>query len=188
MDYLDEASPNYSAEDPRPCRAGVKCNFWKQGWLQWQSVHGQVRTPLSNPARMRFILWRFLQAQIPLQRQQLRISEDQPMGGKTGKNTDCQASLNGECTLAGSSPVRRQGSVNTMTLDSLMTEQHATWYVPGNKALIEDPSNDKCLGFWDRARGQEDNKEGKLHWLAVRRWWIGVFMDCWVYFDGLMVE
>ncbi|KTF81927.1 hypothetical protein cypCar_00043120, partial [Cyprinus carpio] len=61
--------------------------------------------------------------------------------------------------LASSSPVTGKGSVNTIDLDSLMTEQHATWYVPGNKALIEDPSNDKCLGYWDRARGQSDNKE-----------------------------
>ncbi|XP_056119112.1 transcriptional activator MN1 [Rhinichthys klamathensis goyatoka] len=160
MDYLDEASPNYSTEDPRPCRAGVKCNSENRAGYSDAPCMDQVRTPLSNSGQDEVHPLEILQAQIQLQRQQFSISEDQPMGGKSGKKAECQAGLNGECALATSSPVTGKGSVNTIDLDSLMTEQHATWYVPGNKALIEDPSNDKCLGFWDRARGQSDNKEG----------------------------
>lgn len=163
MDYLDEASPNYSNEDARPCRAGVKCNSDNRAGYNDAQCMEQVRTPLSSSGQDEVHPLEILQAQIQLQRQQFSISEDQPLGGKTGKAADCQTGLNGECAMANSSPVAGKGSVNTIDLDSLMTEQHATWYVPGNKPLIEEPANDKCLGFWDRARGQSDNKEGKLH-------------------------
>uniref|UniRef100_A0A8C1TGZ4 Meningioma 1a n=1 Tax=Cyprinus carpio TaxID=7962 RepID=A0A8C1TGZ4_CYPCA len=167
MDYLDEASPNYSTEDQRPCRAGMKCNSENRAGYNDNPCMEQVRTPLSNTGQDEVHPLEILQAQIQLQRQQFSISEDQPMGGKTGKKADCQAGLNGECALASSSPVTGKGSVNTIDLDSLMTEQHATWYVPGNKALIEDPSNDKCLGYWDRARGQSDNKEAHFKTLSL---------------------
>ncbi|TRY59784.1 hypothetical protein DNTS_024213, partial [Danionella cerebrum] len=167
MDYLDEASPNYSTEDPRPCRANAKCNSENRASYCDAPCMEQVRTPSSSSGQEEVHPLEILQAQIQLQRQQFSISEDQPMGGKTNNKGDCQAGLNGECTLANSSPVTIKNAVNTIDLDSLMTEQHTTWYVPANKALMEEPSNDKCLGFWDRARGQSDNKEVLLRLSGV---------------------
>ncbi|XP_072515424.1 transcriptional activator MN1 [Salminus brasiliensis] len=160
MDYLDDASPNYSNEDTRTNRSGMKCNSDTRTGYPDTPCMEQVRTPLGSSGQDEVHPLEILQAQIQLQRQQFSISEDQPLGGKAGKKPDCQTGLNGDCALAGCSPESGKGSVNTIDLDSLMTEQHATWYGPSSKALMEDPRNGKCMGFWDRARGQSDNKEG----------------------------
>ncbi|XP_036451115.1 transcriptional activator MN1 [Colossoma macropomum] len=160
MDYLDDASPNYSNEDPRTNRTSIKCNSDNRTGYPDTPCMEQVRTPLGSSGQDEVHPLEILQAQIQLQRQQFSISEDQPLGGKTGKKPDCPSGPNGDCALASGSPESGKGSVNTIDLDSLMTEQHATWYGPSSKALIKDPGNGKCMGFWDRARGQSDNKEG----------------------------
>ncbi|XP_062870119.1 transcriptional activator MN1 [Trichomycterus rosablanca] len=160
MDYLDDASPNYGNEDARTNRTNLKCSSDNRSGYPDTPCMEQVRTPLDSSAQDDVHPLEILQAQIQLQRQQFSISEDQPLGGKSGNKPDCQSGLNGDCALTSCSPEPGKGSVNTIDLDSLMTEQHATWYGPSNKALIEDPRNGKCMGFWDRARGQSDNKEG----------------------------
>uniref|UniRef100_A0A8B9GWF6 Meningioma 1a n=1 Tax=Astyanax mexicanus TaxID=7994 RepID=A0A8B9GWF6_ASTMX len=162
MDYLDDASPNYSNEDTRTNRTGMKCNSdnIRTGYPDTPCME-QVRTPLGSSGQDEVHPLEILQAQIQLQRQQFSLSEDQPLGGKAGNKPDCQSGLNGDCALAGCSPESGKGSVNSIDLDSLMSEQHATWYGPGSKAaLMDDRGNGKCVGFWDRARGQSDNKEG----------------------------
>ncbi|XP_066506746.1 transcriptional activator MN1 [Hoplias malabaricus] len=160
MDYLDDASPNYSNEDLRTNRTSMKFNSDNRTGYPDAPCMEQVRTPLGSSGQDEVHPLEILQAQIQLQRQQFSISEDQPLGGKTSKKPDCQSGLNGDCTLATFSPESGKGCVNTIDLDSLMTEQHATWYGPSSKALTEDPGNGKCMGFWDRTRGQGDNKEG----------------------------
>ncbi|XP_030623937.1 LOW QUALITY PROTEIN: transcriptional activator MN1 [Chanos chanos] len=168
VDYLDEASPNYSSEDARNSRSNAKCKSDNRAGYSDASCVEHVCTPLTSSGQDEVHPLEILQAQIQLQRQQFSISEDQPLGGRSSKKADFQAGQNGECALANHSPDAGKSSMNTIDLDSLLTEQHATWYAPGNKTLIEEPGNDKCMAFWDRARGQNDNKEGKLNRLAVR--------------------
>ncbi|XP_076842748.1 transcriptional activator MN1 isoform X2 [Brachyhypopomus gauderio] len=157
MDY--DASPNYGHEDARTGRSSMKCGTEGRDGYSDTPCMEQVRTPLGSSAQHEVHPLEILQAQIQLQRQQFSISEDQPLGGKSGRKPDCPSGPSEDCGLASCSPESGKGSVNTIDLDSLMAEQHATWYDTSNKALM-DPGNGKCVGFWDRARGQSDNKEG----------------------------
>ncbi|KAG7476622.1 hypothetical protein MATL_G00084860 [Megalops atlanticus] len=119
----------------------------------------QVRTPSSTSGQDEIHPLEILQAQIQLQRQQFSISEDQPLGMKNGKKADCPGQ-NGDSELAHCSPDTGKGSMSTIDLDTLMAEQHATWYVPSDKALMEGPEDDKSLALWEKTKVQNNNKEG----------------------------
>ncbi|XP_028829142.1 transcriptional activator MN1 [Denticeps clupeoides] len=134
VDYLEDASPTF-CEPARTSFGGL-------------GAVGEVH-PLE-----------ILQAQIQLQRQQFSISEDPSPGGKTGKKGDCQIPQNSDCALANGSSDTGEGSLNTVDLDSLMAEQHATWYGPGIKPQLKAPGFDKCIAFWGSAKDQHDNNQG----------------------------
>ncbi|XP_023680333.1 transcriptional activator MN1 [Paramormyrops kingsleyae] len=119
----------------------------------------QVRTPSSTAGQDEIHPLEILQAQIQLQRQQFSISEDQPLAMKGGKKADC-GSQSGDGELSCCSPDAGKGSVSTIDLDSLMAEQHATWYVPSDKALMEGPEDEKAMALWDKTKGQSSSKEG----------------------------
>lgn len=130
----------------------------------------QVRTPSSTSGQDEIHPLEILQAQIQLQRQQFSISEDQPLamknGGKKGgaaaaaaAAADCSGQ-NGDVELAGCSPDAGKGSMGTIDLDTLMAEQHATWYVPDDKALLEGADESKSLAPWEKTKGQSIMKEG----------------------------
>lgn len=119
----------------------------------------QVRTPSSTSGQDEIHPLEILQAQIQLQRQQFSISEDQPLAIKNGKkNGDC-SSQNGDNELAGCSPDAGKGSMGTIDLDTLMAEQHATWYVPSDKAMIDGSEDDKAMGPWEKNKSQINSKE-----------------------------
>ncbi|XP_061115297.1 transcriptional activator MN1-like [Conger conger] len=123
----------------------------------------QVRPPSSTPGSDEVHPLEILQAQIQLQRQQFSISEDQPLatkaGGKKG-SPECPGA-GGEAELAGCSPPDAgQGSVGTIDLDTLMAEQHAAWYVPGEKALLDGPDSDKTAAPWEKTKSLSNGKEG----------------------------
>ncbi|KAI1901152.1 hypothetical protein AGOR_G00057250 [Albula goreensis] len=120
----------------------------------------QVRTPSSTSGPDEIHPLEILQAQIQLQRQQFSISEDQPLAMKSGgKKGDC-GGQNGDTELGGCSPDGGKGSMSTIDLDTLMAEQHATWYVPGDKALMEGPEDDKTVPPWEKTKGPGSGKEG----------------------------
>ena len=122
----------------------------------------QVRTPSSTSGGQDEIHpLEILQAQIQLQRQQFSISEDQPLAMKSGskKNGDCP-SQNGDSELAGCSPDAGKSSMGTIDLDTLMAEQHATWYVPSDKAMMDGPEDDKAMALWEK-KSQNNSKEGE---------------------------
>ncbi|KAK1891995.1 Transcriptional activator MN1 [Dissostichus eleginoides] len=121
----------------------------------------QVRTPSSTSGQDEIHPLEILQAQIQLQRQQFSISEDQPLAIKNGKkNGDCP-SQNGDNELASCSPDAGKGSMGTIDLDTLMAEQHATWYVPSDKAMMDGSEDDKAMGPWEKNKSQNSSKEGK---------------------------
>ncbi|KAL2079567.1 hypothetical protein ACEWY4_025311 [Coilia grayii] len=130
----------------------------------------QVRTPSSSTSGQEEIHpLEILQAQIQLQRQQFSISEDQPLamkngGSKKGGAADCGGGggggQNGDVDLAGCSPDAGKGSMGTIDLDTLMAEQHATWYVPDDKALLEGSEEGKTMTPWEKTKGQSNMKEG----------------------------
>ncbi|KAJ8394326.1 hypothetical protein AAFF_G00047330 [Aldrovandia affinis] len=119
----------------------------------------QVRTPSSTSGQDEIHPLEILQAQIQLQRQQFSISEDQPLGIKNGKKADCPGQ-NGDSELAHCSPDAGKGSMSTIDLDTLMAEQHATWYVPSDKAVMEGLDDDKSLALWEKTKVHCNNKEG----------------------------
>ncbi|XP_061119150.1 transcriptional activator MN1-like isoform X2 [Conger conger] len=121
----------------------------------------QVRTPSSTSGPDEVHPLEILQAQIQLQRQQFSISEDQPLGAKGGKKADCPGQ-SGDGELARCSPDPGKGSIGSIDLDTLMAEQHATWYVPGDKALMEGLEDNKSLALWEKTKVQSSNKEGTL--------------------------
>ncbi|XP_004544317.2 transcriptional activator MN1 [Maylandia zebra] len=119
----------------------------------------QVRTPSSTSGQEEIHPLEILQAQIQLQRQQFSISEDQPLAMKTGKkNGDCP-SQNGDNELASCSPDAGKGSMGTIDLDTLMAEQHATWYVPSDKVMMDGSEDDKATGPWEKNKSQNSSKE-----------------------------
>ncbi|XP_076145422.1 transcriptional activator MN1 [Alosa pseudoharengus] len=126
----------------------------------------QVRTPSSTSGQDEVHPLEILQAQIQLQRQQFSISEDQPLamknGGKKGAAAavaaDCSGQ-NGDVELAGCSPDAGKGNMGTIDLDTLMAEQHATWYVPDDKTLMEGSEEGKGLTPWEKTKGQSNMKE-----------------------------
>ncbi|KAI1881946.1 hypothetical protein AGOR_G00245270 [Albula goreensis] len=126
----------------------------------------QVRTPSSTSGQEEIHPLEILQAQIQLQRQQFSISEEQPLGVKNGKKADCPGQ-NGDSELGGSSPDDGKGSMSTIDLDTLMAEQHATWYVPNDKSLMDGLEEDKSLALWEKTKVQSSNKEGKVFPLIV---------------------
>ncbi|XP_017569974.1 transcriptional activator MN1 [Pygocentrus nattereri] len=119
----------------------------------------QVRTPSSTSGQDEIHPLEILQAQIQLQRQQFSISEDQPLAIKNGKKgSDCNGQ-SGDGELASCSPDAGKGSVGTIDLDTLMAEQHATWYVPSDKSLLENSEEEKTLTAWEKTKGQGPIKE-----------------------------
>ncbi|XP_036383687.1 transcriptional activator MN1-like [Megalops cyprinoides] len=119
----------------------------------------QVRTPSSTSGQDEIHPLEILQAQIQLQRQQFSISEDQPLAMKNGKKADCPGQ-NGDNELVSCSPDAGKSSMSTIDLDTLMAEQHATWYVPNDKPLMEGPEDDKAVAPWEKTKGQSNSKEG----------------------------
>ncbi|XP_030642647.1 transcriptional activator MN1 isoform X2 [Chanos chanos] len=123
-----------------------------------------VRTPSSSSGQGQDEVHplEILQAQIQLQRQQFSISEDQPVAMKNSKKgSECSGQSGGEGDLAGCSPDTGKTSMGTIDLDTLMAEQHATWYVPSDKTLLEGAEEDKTVASWEKSKGQSISKEGK---------------------------
>ncbi|KAJ8338799.1 hypothetical protein SKAU_G00355850 [Synaphobranchus kaupii] len=118
----------------------------------------QVRTPSSTSGQDEIHPLEILQAQIQLQRQQFSISEDQPPGAKGAKKADCPGQ-NGDGELAHCSPDPAKGSMGSIDLDTLMAEQHATWYVPSDRALMEGLEDDKPLALWEKTKAPSGDKE-----------------------------
>lgn len=116
----------------------------------------QVRTPSSTSGQEEIHPLEILQAQIQLQRQQFSISEDQPLALKNGK----KSGENGDGELGGCSPDSGKNSMGTIDLDTLMAEQHATWYVPSDKTMMDGSEDDKTMGPWEKNKGQNCGKEG----------------------------
>lgn len=121
----------------------------------------QVRTPSSTSGQEEIHPLEILQAQIQLQRQQFSISEDQPLAMKNGKKSSDCPSQNGDNELPGCSPDAGKGSMGTIDLDTLMAEQHATWYVPSDKTMMDGSEDDKAMGPWEKNKSQNSSKEGK---------------------------
>nr|XP_006640342.1 PREDICTED: probable tumor suppressor protein MN1 [Lepisosteus oculatus] len=117
----------------------------------------QVRTPSSTSTQDEIHPLEILQAQIQLQRQQFSISEDQPLAMKN-KKADC-SSQNGDNELANCGTDSNKNTMSTIDLDSLMAEQHATWYIPNDKSLIEGQEDDKPMAPWEKTKPQNNNKE-----------------------------
>nr|XP_023664259.1 transcriptional activator MN1-like isoform X2 [Paramormyrops kingsleyae] len=97
-----------------------------------------------------------LQAQIQLQRQQFNISDDRTTGAKGGGRIDGDAE-----------PPRHRGpgggkaTADAIDLDSLMAEQHAAWFVPGDKATggsVEDDNS--TTASWEKAGSHGNHREG----------------------------
>ncbi|XP_051541916.1 transcriptional activator MN1-like [Myxocyprinus asiaticus] len=119
----------------------------------------QVRTPSSTSGQDEIHPLEILQAQIQLQRQQFSISEDQPLAVKNNKKgSDCSGQ-SGDGELASCSPDAGKSSVGTIDLDTLMAEQHATWYVPSDKSLLEDSEEEKSVAVWEKNKVQGTIKE-----------------------------
>ncbi|XP_036597310.1 transcriptional activator MN1 isoform X2 [Trichosurus vulpecula] len=132
----------------------------------------QVRTPTSSTSPQDEIHpLEILQAQIQLQRQQFSISEDQPLGPKGGgsgggggggsKKAECAGGQNGDSELGACCPEAVKSTMSTIDLDSLMAEHSSTWYMPGEKALLDGPEDDKTLAPWEKSKPQNPvSKEG----------------------------
>lgn len=118
-----------------------------------------VRTPSSISGHDEIHPLEILQAQIQLQRQQFIISEEQPLAVKNNKKSSDCSGQDGDGKLASCIPDAGKGSVGTIDLDTLMAEQHATWYVPSDKSLLEDSEEEKSM--WEKIKGQGTIKEGK---------------------------
>ncbi|NWQ59412.1 MN1 protein, partial [Neopipo cinnamomea] len=117
----------------------------------------QVRTPTSTSAQDEIHPLEILQAQIQLQRQQFSISEDQPLGLKSKKG-EC-AGQNGDSDLGGCCSEGVKGAMSTIDLDSLMAEHNSTWYLPGEKALMEGQEEDKPMAPWEKPKPSNPSKE-----------------------------
>lgn len=118
----------------------------------------QVRTPTSTSAQDEIHPLEILQAQIQLQRQQFSISEDQPLGLKSKKG-EC-AGQNGDSDLGSCCSEGVKGTMSTIDLDSLMAEHNSTWYLPGEKALMEGQEEDKPMAPWEKPKPANPSKEG----------------------------
>ncbi|KAG7256815.1 hypothetical protein CRUP_035914 [Coryphaenoides rupestris] len=66
---------------------------------------------------------------------------------------------NGDSELASCSPDAGKSSMGTIDLDTLMAEQHATWYVPSDKALMDGADDDKAMAPWEK-KSQSSSKDG----------------------------
>ncbi|NXS78271.1 MN1 protein, partial [Erpornis zantholeuca] len=117
----------------------------------------QVRTPTSTSAQDEIHPLEILQAQIQLQRQQFSISEDQPLGLKSKKG-EC-AGQNGDSDLGSCCSEGVKGAMSTIDLDSLMAEHNSTWYLPGEKALMEGQEEDKPMAPWEKPKPPNPSKE-----------------------------
>ncbi|NXJ77133.1 MN1 protein, partial [Trogon melanurus] len=117
----------------------------------------QVRTPTSTSAQDEIHPLEILQAQIQLQRQQFSISEDQPLGLKSKKG-EC-AGQNGDSDLGSCCSEGVKGAMSTIDLDSLMAEHNSTWYLPGEKALMEGQEEDKSMAPWEKPKPPNASKE-----------------------------
>ncbi|NWT26774.1 MN1 protein, partial [Cardinalis cardinalis] len=117
----------------------------------------QVRTPTSTSAQDEIHPLEILQAQIQLQRQQFSISEDQPLGLKSKKG-EC-AGQNGDSDLGSCCSEGVKGTMSTIDLDSLMAEHNSTWYLPGEKALMEGQEEDKPMAPWEKPKPPNPSKE-----------------------------
>ncbi|NXE83901.1 MN1 protein, partial [Cochlearius cochlearius] len=117
----------------------------------------QVRTPTSTSAQDEIHPLEILQAQIQLQRQQFSISEDQPLGLKSKKG-EC-AGQNGDSDLGSCCSEGVKGAMSTIDLDSLMAEHNSTWYLPGEKALMEGQEEDKPMAPWEKPKPTNPSKE-----------------------------
>lgn len=117
----------------------------------------QVRTPTSTSAQDEIHPLEILQAQIQLQRQQFSISEDQPLGLKSKKG-EC-AGQNGDSDLGSCCSEGVKGTMSTIDLDSLMAEHNSTWYLPGEKALMEGQEEDKPMVPWEKPKPPNPSKE-----------------------------
>ncbi|NWV30227.1 MN1 protein, partial [Origma solitaria] len=117
----------------------------------------QVRTPTSTSAQDEIHPLEILQAQIQLQRQQFSISEDQPLGLKSKKG-EC-AGQNGDSDLGSCCSEGVKGTMSTIDLDSLMAEHNSTWYLPGEKALMEGQEEDKPMAPWEKPKPSNPSKE-----------------------------
>ncbi|EOA94248.1 Putative tumor suppressor protein MN1 [Anas platyrhynchos] len=120
----------------------------------------QVRTPTSTSAQDEIHPLEILQAQIQLQRQQFSISEDQPLGLKSKKG-EC-AGQNGDSDLSSCCSEGVKGAMSTIDLDSLMAEHNSTWYLPGEKALMEGQEEDKPMVPWEKPKPPNPSKEEVL--------------------------
>ncbi|XP_053135727.1 transcriptional activator MN1 [Hemicordylus capensis] len=115
-----------------------------------------------------------LQAQIQLQRQQFSISEDQPLGLKSSKkgpdgggggggSAGLQNGDSGDLSSCCGGGESNKGAMSTIDLDSLMAEHSASWYLPGDKGLLEGPDeqeDDKAaLAPWEKAKPANPSKE-----------------------------
>ncbi|NWH75318.1 MN1 protein, partial [Piaya cayana] len=116
----------------------------------------QVRTPTSTSAQEEIHPLEILQAQIQLQRQQFSISEDQPLGLKSKKG-EC-AGQNGDSDLGSCCSEGVKGAMSTIDLDSLMAEHNSTWYLPGEKALMEGQEEDKPMAPWEKPKPTNPSK------------------------------
>uniref|UniRef100_A0A8C8DXY0 Meningioma 1b n=1 Tax=Oryzias sinensis TaxID=183150 RepID=A0A8C8DXY0_9TELE len=151
VDFPDDVSTHYGNEDE------VSSSSDAGG----ASTMEQVRTPSSTSGQEEIHPLEILQAQIQLQRQQFSISEDQPLAMKNGKKSGDCPSQNGDNELASCSPDAGKGSMGTIDLDTLMAEQHATWYVPSDKAMMDGSEDDKAMASWEKNKSQNNCKEGK---------------------------
>lgn len=126
----------------------------------------QVRTPTSSsgaPPPDEIHPLEILQAQIQLQRQQFSISEDQPLGLKGSKKTECavgaSGAQNGDSELGSCCSEAVKSAMSTIDLDSLMAEHNTTWYMPPDKALVDGGDDDKTLAPWEKAKSQNPNNK-----------------------------
>ncbi|KAB5528399.1 hypothetical protein PHYPO_G00139780 [Pangasianodon hypophthalmus] len=118
----------------------------------------QDHTPSSTSGQDEVHPLEILQAEIQLQRQQFSLSEDQPLAIKKWKkvcdfNGHSEDAEFGSCSLDGG-----KSSVSTIDLDVLMAEQHATWFVPRKKNLLEDLEEDNSQAALKKTK-EEDNTE-----------------------------
>ncbi|XP_063000105.1 transcriptional activator MN1 [Elgaria multicarinata webbii] len=128
--------------------------------------YGSGGPPTTGPVQDEIHPLEILQAQIQLQRQQFSISEDQPLGlksskkppdgGPTGGGQNGDSGELSSCCAAGESG---KGAMSTIDLDSLMAEHSASWYLPGDKALLEGQDEDKALAPWEKAKPPNPSKE-----------------------------
>ncbi|KPP66528.1 putative tumor suppressor protein MN1 [Scleropages formosus] len=112
-----------------------------------------VRVPTSAAGQDEIHPLDILQAQIQLQRQQFSISEDGARTDSPSQNGDTGPSPH--C-----SPDGGKAPVDPIDLDSLMAEQNAAWFVPGNKALVSDQQGDKRTAPWEKSGSHSNCKEG----------------------------